>query len=168
MIGKRAAEAAQAMDAAGDYETLGRLLSSRYSCRGFLPEPVPREDIERILAVAQRTASWCNAQPWQVVVTSGDATERFRRRLLEGAREPVEADKPDFAWPRRAEAAKNESAGDPDPLQLRPRAWCRPQGPGLRSIASQAKAFVLHPRLPRGRQRRLQVDPFFGDRMVHL
>ena len=45
MIGKRAAEAAQAMDAAGDYETLGRLLSSRYSCRGFLPEPVPREDI---------------------------------------------------------------------------------------------------------------------------
>ena len=77
MIGKRAAEAAQAMDAAGDYETLGRLLSSRYSCRGFLPEPVPREDIERILAVAQRTASWCN-----------------------GAREPVEADKPDFAWPR--------------------------------------------------------------------
>ena len=100
MIGKRAAEAAQAMVAAGDYETLGRLLSSRYSCRGFLPEPVPREDIERILAVAQRTASWCNAQPWQVVVTSGDATERFRRRLLEGAREPVEADKPDFAWPR--------------------------------------------------------------------
>ena len=100
MTGKRAAEAAQAMVAAGDYETLGRLLSSRYSCRGFLPEPVPREDIERILAVAQRTASWCNAQPWQVVVTSGDATERFRRRLLEGAREPVEADKPDFAWPR--------------------------------------------------------------------
>jgi nitroreductase len=39
---------------------------------------VPRPAIERILELAQRTASWCNAQPWQVIVTSGAATERFR------------------------------------------------------------------------------------------
>ena len=86
-----------AEDGAGAYAMLDRLASSRFSCRGFLPKPVPRQDIERILAVAQRTASWCNAQPWQLVITSGDATERLRRRLLEGAAEPAE---PDFAWPR--------------------------------------------------------------------
>ena len=86
-----------AAHAADVFEMLDRLTSSRYSCRGFLPRPVPRPDIERILSLAQRTASWCNAQPWQVVITSGDETERFRRRLLEGAAGEAE---PDFAWPR--------------------------------------------------------------------
>ncbi|MNQ73541.1 Nitroreductase family protein [compost metagenome] len=35
-------------------------LHARHSCRAFLPEPVPRDTIERILSLAQRTASWCN------------------------------------------------------------------------------------------------------------
>lgn len=65
-----------------DAEALERLYAARFSCRGFLPEPVPRETIARILAIAQRTASWCNTQPWQVIVTSGAATERFRQALL--------------------------------------------------------------------------------------
>jgi nitroreductase len=57
---------------------LDTLLARRYSCRAFLPRPVPRATIERILAIAQRTASWCNAQPWHVIVTSGAGTERLR------------------------------------------------------------------------------------------
>ena len=88
---------ADAGDGALAFDTLERLMSSRFSCRGFLPQPVPRKDIERILAIAQRTASWCNAQPWHLIITSGEATERFRRRLLEGAAEPGQ---PDFPWPR--------------------------------------------------------------------
>jgi nitroreductase len=59
-------------------DVLEDVLAQRYSCRGFQPRPVPRSVIERILAMAQRTASWCNAQPWQVTITSGGATERFR------------------------------------------------------------------------------------------
>ena len=47
---------------------LEELLSERYSCRAFRPEPVPRPTIERILTAAQKTASWCNSQPWQVVI----------------------------------------------------------------------------------------------------
>jgi nitroreductase len=31
--------------------------------------------------VAQRTASWCNSQPWQVVIASGEAKERFRKLI---------------------------------------------------------------------------------------
>jgi nitroreductase len=84
-------------DRSSAIDTLERLMSSRFSCRGFLSRPVPREDIRRILGAAQRTASWCNAQPWQVVVTRGEATERFRRRLLEDV---SESDEPDLAWPR--------------------------------------------------------------------
>ena len=45
------------------FDTLSTLLHTRYSCRAFVPEPLPRSTIEAILAAAQRTASWCNAQP---------------------------------------------------------------------------------------------------------
>lgn len=61
--------------------SLEALLKARFSCRGFLPKPVRREDIERMLELAQRSPSWCNSQPWQVHVTSGPATERFRESL---------------------------------------------------------------------------------------
>jgi nitroreductase len=63
-------------------EHFEQLLAKRYSCRAFLPQPVERATIERILEVAQRTPSWCNAQPWQAHITSGAATERFRAALL--------------------------------------------------------------------------------------
>lgn len=79
-------------------DSLTRLLAERYSCRGFLPDPVPRATIARILECSQRTASWCNAQPWKLVVTSGAATERFREAILRHAREAAPA--PDFPWPR--------------------------------------------------------------------
>lgn len=55
------------------------LLDERYSCRGYLAEPVPHKTIDAILQLAQRTASWCNSQPWQVIVTNAAATERLRQ-----------------------------------------------------------------------------------------
>jgi nitroreductase len=62
---------------------LEQLLLSRHSCRAFLRTPVERQTIEQILAIAQRAPSWCNAQPWKVIVTTGDATDKFRNALLE-------------------------------------------------------------------------------------
>ena len=55
---------------------LEELLQERYSVRAFRPDPVPRETIAHMLTVAQRTASWCNSQPWQVLIASGEAKER--------------------------------------------------------------------------------------------
>lgn len=78
---------------------LKKLLDDRYSCRGFLPRPVPRQTIEQILQIAQRTASWCNAQPWQVTLLSGAPLERFREGLLAQAQGNQEST-PDYAWPR--------------------------------------------------------------------
>ena len=75
----------------GDYSVeqrigvLEELLGERYSCRAFRPEPVPRPIIERILTAAQRTASWCNSQPWQVVIASGEAREKFRKGIYAAA-----------------------------------------------------------------------------------
>ncbi|HHX85318.1 MAG TPA: nitroreductase [Actinomycetales bacterium] len=63
--------------------TLERILDDRYSCRAFLPDPVPEETIERILRMAQRTASWCNSQAWQVDLVSGPATAAFGKALTD-------------------------------------------------------------------------------------
>jgi nitroreductase len=77
---------------------LESLLRARYSCRGFLPRPVERAVIERVLEIAQRTPSWCNSQPWQVHLTSGAATERFRAALLAAASSGPPT--PDYPFPR--------------------------------------------------------------------
>ena len=62
-------------------DALERLLTERWSCRAFEPREVPRPQIERLLSLAQRSASWCNTQPWQVYITRGAGTERFRAAL---------------------------------------------------------------------------------------
>lgn len=62
--------------------TLQEALSGRFSCRAFRPEPIARRVVEEILDDARRTPSWCNSQPWHVIVTGGDETERLRARLL--------------------------------------------------------------------------------------
>ena len=86
------------MDATPHSANFEELLDARYSCRGFLPEPVPRNTIEHILRISQRTPSWCNTQPWQVTITSGGSTERFREAMLAASdREPS----PDFSWPAK-------------------------------------------------------------------
>lgn len=78
---------------------LEELLQERFSCRAFLPKPVPREIIERILTTAQRTASWCNSQPWQVIIASGDAKEKFRKLIYAEAASGA-GDDHDFPAPR--------------------------------------------------------------------
>ena len=80
-------------------DELRKLLDERHSCRGFLSQPVPRETIEEILRIAQRTASWCNAQPWEVILLSGEATNRFRTALLEHVSSSPHST-PDYPWPR--------------------------------------------------------------------
>jgi len=79
-----------------DLETL---LNERYSCRAFLSRKVPDVTIHRILKIAQRTPSWCNAQPWKLVVATGAETERFRAAMLAQAMKGEPAT-PDFPFPR--------------------------------------------------------------------
>jgi nitroreductase len=81
---------------------LEQTLSTRYSARKFLPRQVEPGTLQEILNLAQRTASWCNTQPWHMVITRGAATDRLREAItahvLSGA--PQE---PDFAFPERYE-----------------------------------------------------------------
>ncbi len=71
-----------AVDVSTDHAVLDRLLASRFSCRGFTADPVPDDDLRAILAAAVRTPSWCNVQPWQVDVVSGEAMDRLRADIV--------------------------------------------------------------------------------------
>jgi nitroreductase len=79
------------------FATLRTLLDARHSCRAFRPDPVPEDVIERIVMAAGRAPSWCNAQPWQVTVTRGAETDRFRAALLDAVAH--ETPQPDLPWP---------------------------------------------------------------------
>ncbi|ANY25733.1 nitroreductase [Gordonia terrae] len=50
----------------------------RRSIRGFTPDPVPRELIEEILALAMRAPSSMNTQPWNFHVITGEPLDRIR------------------------------------------------------------------------------------------
>jgi len=63
------------------FETFEAVLDERYSCRAFLPQQVPVETIKKIVRAAQKVPSWCNAQPWQAIIVSGDETDKFRDAL---------------------------------------------------------------------------------------
>ncbi len=52
-------------------------LLSRRSLRAFRPDPVPRETVERILALASRAPSGTNVQPWKVYVVAGEPRDRL-------------------------------------------------------------------------------------------
>jgi nitroreductase len=83
-----------------DFAALSRLLEDRWSCRGFSGQEVPRPIIEQVLGAARLSPSWCNTQPWQVHVTVGAGTERFRSALSEQAVTAAGLS-PDFEFPER-------------------------------------------------------------------
>jgi nitroreductase len=58
-------------------------LLTRRSVRAFLPTPVPRTDVEELLALASRSASGSNIQPWKVRVVAGESRERLSRAVLD-------------------------------------------------------------------------------------
>jgi len=85
----------------GDLGVLRKLVFRRRSPRGFLDEPVPRATIESLIEIAGRSPSWCNTQPWHVLLTEGAGTEEFRTALSDHA--VTGERKPDFPFPEAYE-----------------------------------------------------------------
>lgn len=81
-----------------DLDAFDRLSAGRFTCRAYQPSPVPRKLIHNIIDMARRSASWCNVQPWQLVVTSAEKTEGFRNALQAHAARHSEVDA-DIAFP---------------------------------------------------------------------
>lgn len=76
---------------------LHALLEARASVRAFSAEPLPRARLAALFATAQRAASWCNIQPWRVVVTEPPRTDTVRAALLAAARSSMPS--PELAFP---------------------------------------------------------------------
>ena len=62
--------------------TVDDALLTRRSVRGYLPGPVPRATIERLLELAARAPSGTNIQPWRVHVLTGEALRRLSADVL--------------------------------------------------------------------------------------
>ncbi len=85
--GKTAEEGIAAVEAA---------ITSRRSIRAFLPTPVPRTLVERLLDVAARAPSDTNMQPWRAYVLTGTPMRRLSEALVAEhmAGAPEEAEHP--------------------------------------------------------------------------
>ena len=79
------------MIASQQQETVDAAITSRRSIRAFLPTPVAREDIERILDVASHAPSGSNTQPWKVYVLTGAAKERLSDAITAAYADPAQA-----------------------------------------------------------------------------
>jgi nitroreductase len=58
-------------------------ITSRKSVRAFLSTPVERSTVEQLLAVASRSPSGSNIQPWRVRVVAGKVKDRLTRAILD-------------------------------------------------------------------------------------
>jgi nitroreductase len=62
-------------------------IEQRRSCRSFRPDPLPREQLETLLAHAAEAPSAVNLQPWHVWVAGGEELERLKSALVRAYRE---------------------------------------------------------------------------------
>ncbi|WP_196807705.1 nitroreductase [Candidatus Solirubrobacter pratensis] len=83
--------------------TIEEALLTRRSCRAFLPTPVPRADVERLLALAARSPSNSDSQPWQVHVLTGAAKRALTADLVRAYDAGREADVGEFDYQPRAD-----------------------------------------------------------------
>jgi nitroreductase len=56
-------------------------VATRYSCRAFLPTPVPEATVREILDRAARAPSGGNVQPWRVHAIAGERLEDLKNQL---------------------------------------------------------------------------------------
>ncbi|NWG23005.1 MAG: nitroreductase [Pseudorhodoplanes sp.] len=56
-------------------------VASRYSCRAFLPTPIPEQTVRDIVQLAARAPSAGNIQPWRVDVLAGERLDALKALL---------------------------------------------------------------------------------------
>jgi len=77
-------------------------VTTRRSIRRFKPDPVPETLLREIMEAARWSPSWGNTQPWEILVVTGTALDRFqkanRQHLLDGVIPGPDTPMPE-AWP---------------------------------------------------------------------
>ena len=89
-----------------DFEALSNVLDRRYSCRAFQDKVVPIADIHAIIQAAQKVPSWCNFQPWQVHLVTGDVRDVLSEKTMAAA--IADEGVPDVPFPQAATGKHKE------------------------------------------------------------
>jgi nitroreductase len=71
---------------------------SRKSIRAFLPAPVPREKIIKIIDISRWAPSWGNIQPWEIVVADGEKTKLLAEAFVNESKKDI-SPRPDINMP---------------------------------------------------------------------
>ena len=58
------------------------LMKARHSCRKFQSKPIPEEVLKDIISISLHAPSWCNSQPWNIYVASGQTLEEIRKEWI--------------------------------------------------------------------------------------
>ena len=82
-----------------ELKDLDELMNRRFSCRGFLKKEVDQKLIDQIIETAQKVPSWCNSQPWQVILLRQETRELLSEKLVYSADQAFET--PDIDFPKR-------------------------------------------------------------------
>lgn len=77
---------------------IAEAIRTRKSTRAFLPRPVPRGVMERILDAARWAPSWANTQPWEFLVVGGETLKKISQEFCQRVAHPVK-DNPDIPMP---------------------------------------------------------------------
>ena len=92
----------------GIFVNIIEAIIARRSTRAFLSKPVEKDKLDAALAIAVRTPSWANTQPWEIFIVTGDSLERikegYRQKYAENAtakpETPILTEWPDTAAKR--------------------------------------------------------------------
>jgi len=57
-------------------------IQERKSVRGFKPDPISKEILQKVLALGTRSPSAENGQPWEITVVTGEALDNIRRENI--------------------------------------------------------------------------------------
>ncbi len=109
--------------------TAAEAIATRRSVRAFLPTPVARETVEKILDIAKNAPNGSNIQPWHVVVVHGAHRDRLCADIMQ--------------------ADETDAPGHVEEYQYYPSDWFEPYigrrralGKGLYALAGVAKGDI--------------------------
>lgn len=84
-------------------------IKTRQSIRGFKPDPIPRDVINKILEAVSNTPSYTNTQPWEVAVVCGKKKDELSKIIFELAKAKAPTH-PDLPMPKGWSAAHDARA----------------------------------------------------------
>ena len=70
----------------------------RRSIRAFLPDPVSREKLSKIIELARWAPSWGNIQPWEIVVADGEKAKLLAEAFVDESKKGAKP-RPDITMP---------------------------------------------------------------------